>query len=146
MGDTDEVQTENQNHGGGNPPTFSGRMRDYEDWKYDAGNWKFNTKVTKEKIASRLYGAQTVASVKSVMKGVPVSMLQSDKGWDEIMKQMDKKFMPKKETTAWTAFDELEDQPAARGRGRSTPPACGTCRKCSDPERGLNFGRTAETF
>ena len=40
----------------------------------------------------------------------------------------------------------IPDQPAARGRGRSTPPACGTRRKCFDPERGLHFGRTAEPF
>ena len=109
MGDENDGQTEGQSHGGGNPPTFSGRMRDYEDWTYDAENWKFNTKVTKEKVASRLYGAQTVQSVKSVMKKVTVNVLQSEKGWDEVMKQMDNKFMPKKETTAWTAFDELED-------------------------------------
>ena len=48
-----------QNHGGGNPPKFSGNMRDYEEWKFDVENWKFNTKVTKDKQASRLYGAQT---------------------------------------------------------------------------------------
>ena len=109
MGDENDGQTEGQNHGGGNPPTFSGRMRDYEDWKYDAENWKFNTKVTKEKVASRLYGAQTVQSVKSVMKKVPVNVLQSEAGWDKVMEQMDKTFFPMKETTAWTSFDELED-------------------------------------
>ena len=109
MTDNDDGQTDGQNHGGGNPPKFSGNMRDYEEWKFDAENWKFNTKVTKDKQASRLYGAQTVKSVKSHVRGVPQDVLHSENGWKEIMQVMDQKFMPKKETTAWTSFDELED-------------------------------------
>ena len=48
-------------------------------------------------------------SVKSHMRGVPQDVLHSENGWKEIMQVMDQKFMPKKETTAWTSFDELED-------------------------------------
>ena len=82
-------------------------MSDCEEWRFDAENWKFNTKCTKDKVASRLYSTQNVADVKVTMR--KCRELQSAQGWDKVMEIMDNKFKPKKETSAWSAFDELED-------------------------------------
>ena len=84
-------------------------MSEYEERRYDANNWKLSTKAPKNVLASRLYGVQKVKSVNTVMKTVPVGVLQSADGWSKVMAAMDAKFMPDDKARSWIAFDLWED-------------------------------------
>ena len=73
---------------GAAPPVFSGRMADWENFEFDVDMWVHGTKLTKTVQGSRLYGAQTNARVKAVMKTVGAGVMKSEKGVEEIMKAL----------------------------------------------------------
>ena len=60
------------------PPVFSAKQMDYAEWKEDAGIWAHVCKLPKDKIAGKMYLAQTHNNVKKVMKSITIDEMNSD--------------------------------------------------------------------
>ena len=53
--------------GGAAPPSFSGKMSDYSQWRVDAKIWHNSARMKDEQKGSRLYSGQSNKHVKNVM-------------------------------------------------------------------------------
>ena len=53
--------------GGAAPPSFSGKMSDYSQWRVDAKIWHNGARMKDEQKESRLYSGQSNKHVKNVM-------------------------------------------------------------------------------
>ena len=96
-------------------PAFTGKMSDYIAWRTKAELWLYHTKAKKEYHGSMLYSAQDNSHVQDRMLTVGLSVIKSADGIDRILDVMDQKFKPKKKTTAWNAYDSMDDMRRLEG-------------------------------
>ena len=96
-------------------PAFTGKMSDYITWRTKADFWLYHTKAKKEYHGSMFYSAQDNSHVQDQMLKVGLSVIKSADGIDRILDVMDQKFKPKKKTTAWNAYDSMDDMRREQG-------------------------------